>query len=226
MTMTPDQCFDEMAVALGLPKDTGYIDLLDLVKKLKKETEELKHKEYCLRQDAKGYSPSEVQEYREETEELKEENKNLKGGIRALADEMKKMNEENKKLQIPDGVKSCFRTLNDVYFNDESKWYSENYDEQMEGKYEEPEDIPTKHLQDCNYRHLRVVWEWMFDGKYEEYEEEDDEPPDCCEGCGERFDLQYTLNHADKQLREKYDKYMGSEEDDVDLCQICLDSNY
>ena len=102
--MTPDQCFDEMAVALGVaePKDTGYTELLDLVKKLKEENEklqkvdeqledalaslnffkeqcaELKHKEYCLRQDAKGYSPSEVQEYREETEELKEENKKLK----------------------------------------------------------------------------------------------------------------------------------------------------
>ena len=55
---------------------------------------------------------------------------------------------------------------------------------------------------------------------------EADVPPDCCEGCGERFDLQYTLNHADKELREKYDKYMGSEDDDGDLCQICLDSNY
>jgi hypothetical protein len=78
MTMTTDQCFDEMAVALGVPKDTGYIDLLAMVKKLKKETEELKHKEYCLRQDAKGYSPSEVQEYREETEELKEQNQRMK----------------------------------------------------------------------------------------------------------------------------------------------------
>ena len=78
--MTPDQCFDEMAVALGVaePKDTGYTELLDLVKGLKEENEKLKHKEYCLRQDAKGYSPSEVQEYREETEELKEENKKLK----------------------------------------------------------------------------------------------------------------------------------------------------
>ena len=96
MTMTPDQCFDEMAVTLGVPKDTGYTDLLELVKKLKERVEEL----------------------------------------------------------------------------------------------------------------------------------EADVPPDCCEGCGERFDLQYTLNHADKELREKYDKYMGSEDDDGDLCYICLDSNY
>ena len=42
--MTPDQCFDEMAVALGVaePKDTGYTELLDLVKGLKEENKKLK----------------------------------------------------------------------------------------------------------------------------------------------------------------------------------------
>ncbi len=39
--MTPDQCFDEMAVALGVPKDTGYIDLLELVKELKQQNDNL-----------------------------------------------------------------------------------------------------------------------------------------------------------------------------------------
>jgi uncharacterized protein (DUF3084 family) len=113
--MTPDQCFDEMAVALGVaePKDTGYTELLDLVKGLKEENEKLKHKEYCLRQDAKGYSPSEVQEYREETEELKEENKKLKEENQELQEnlthtednswdyygELLKLREENKKLK-------------------------------------------------------------------------------------------------------------------------------
>ena len=32
--MTPDLCFDEMALALGLPEDTGYIVILESVKKL------------------------------------------------------------------------------------------------------------------------------------------------------------------------------------------------
>lgn len=45
--------------------------------KLKKELEELKHREYCLRQDAKGHSPSEVQEYRDEIEGLKKKVKEL-----------------------------------------------------------------------------------------------------------------------------------------------------
>jgi len=117
MTMTPDQCFDEMAVVLGLPKDTGYTDILAVVKKLK---EQLAIKEA-----------------------EQEEEANLICSLKERVEEL-----------------------------------------------------------------------------------EADVPPDCCEGCGERFDLQYTVNHADKELREKYDKYMGSEDDDGDLCQICLDSNY
>lgn len=43
------------------------------IAKLKKELEESRHREYCLRQDAKGHSPSEVQEYRDEIEELKKQ---------------------------------------------------------------------------------------------------------------------------------------------------------
>jgi len=208
--MTPDQCFDEMAVALGVaePKDTGYTELLDLVKGLKEENEKLKHKEYCLRQDAKGYSPSEVQEYREETEELKEENKKLKEENQELQEnlthtednswdyygELLKLREENKKLKEENkNLKGGIRALAD----------------EMKKMKEENEKLQK------------------VDESDEESDEEDsDEPPDCCEGCGEKFDLQYTMNHADKELREKYDKYFGSEEDDGDLCQICLDSNY
>ena len=53
--------------------------------RLKKELEEVKHREYCLRQDAKGHSPSEVQEYRDEIEELKKEsNKVLIENVRDL----------------------------------------------------------------------------------------------------------------------------------------------
>ena len=40
--MTPDQCFDEMAVVLGLPTDTGYIAILDTMKKLKAENNKVK----------------------------------------------------------------------------------------------------------------------------------------------------------------------------------------
>jgi FtsZ-binding cell division protein ZapB len=136
--MTPDQCFDEMAVALGVaePKDTGYTELLDLVKKLKKETEELKHKEYCLRQDAKGYSPSEVQEYREETEELKEENKKLK--------------EENKVLKADDKYQqriiSKYSEENDMWHrvNDELTEENEKLKQQNEDLTTERDHLITK----------------------------------------------------------------------------------
>lgn len=131
---------------------------------------------------------------KDEFEKLKEENKKLAEAAVVIdlsammhdpdyegfdfESHIKKLKEnlklsENKKLQIPDEVKSCFKSLNSAWFGDESDWYSENYGEEYEGKYEEPEDIPTKHLQSCNYRDLRVLWDWLIDGKYEEYEEEE-----------------------------------------------------
>jgi len=63
MTMTPDQCFDEMAVALGLPKDTGYIDILARVKQLAEENED---------------NLASLNFYTEQCAELKDERKKLK----------------------------------------------------------------------------------------------------------------------------------------------------
>ncbi len=40
-TMTPDQCFDKMAKVLELPTDTGYIDILERVKRLAEQNESL-----------------------------------------------------------------------------------------------------------------------------------------------------------------------------------------
>lgn len=63
---------------------------------------------------------------------------------------------------------------------------------------------------------------WMENTEEEDSDEEED--PDCCESCGKKFDLAYTMNHCEPKLREKYDKYMGSPEDDGDMCPICMDS--
>ena len=49
-----------------------------------------------------------------------------------------------------------------------------------------------------------------------------DDTPDQCEACDKRFDLHYTMNHCDKDLRKKYDDYFCSEEDDGDLCPECI----
>ena len=61
-------------------------DFVEKVLSLRGEIEELKHREYCLRQDAKGHSPSEVQEYRDEIEELNAENDKLKNDLRLCAE--------------------------------------------------------------------------------------------------------------------------------------------
>ena len=56
----------------------------------------------------------------------------------------------------------------------------------------------------------------------EKLQETADPGPDRCEACDTRFDLHYTMNHCDKDLRKKYDDYFCSEEDDGDLCPECI----
>ena len=80
MTMTPDQCFDEMAVVLGLPKDTGYTDILAVVKKLKEDDK---------------YQQGIISKYSEENDmwhrvkdELTEENEKLKEEIQELQEKI------------------------------------------------------------------------------------------------------------------------------------------
>jgi hypothetical protein len=70
----------------------------------------------------------------------------------------------------------------------------------------------------------RLMKERNYLGDYEGGATSEEEDPDCCERCGKRFDLQYTLNHCEPELSKKYEKYMGSPEDDGDMCHICMDS--
>ena len=49
-----------------------------------------------------------------------------------------------------------------------------------------------------------------------------DEEPDRCVSCDKTFDLSYTMRHADKETKQKYDEYFGSEDDGGDLCTECL----
>lgn len=84
--MTPDQCFDEMAVALGVPKDTGYIDLLAMVKELKKD--KMKFAEKVV-----------VEEIKPQMDKLKEENKELK----------EENNQLKKKFEVLNSVQEAFR---------------------------------------------------------------------------------------------------------------------
>ena len=45
MTMTPDQCFNQMALLLNMPEDSGYEGILENLKFLKEENIKMK-KEY------------------------------------------------------------------------------------------------------------------------------------------------------------------------------------
>ena len=70
--------------------------------KLKEKLKELEHHNYTLRQDSKGYSAEEVNEYREETEgllkevaHLKKENVSIKSVSYNLAEDVRKLVEEN-----------------------------------------------------------------------------------------------------------------------------------
>jgi len=58
---------------------------------------------------------------------------------------------------------------------------------------------------------------WICDDCHEE-------PPDQCEICDKTFDLHYTMNQCDGNLREKYDDYFGSEKDQGDVCPDCINT--
>ena len=51
-----------------------------------------------------------------------------------------------------------------------------------------------------------------------------DDTPDQCEICDKRFDLHYTMNQCDGNLRDKYDDYFGSEKDQGDVCPDCINT--
>ena len=90
MDMTPDQCFDEMAVSLGLPKETGYLDILAEVKKLKEENQDLTFDSENLQVENEVLKDN--LEYAKEghleitVEELKKENKKLQKYAQIMGD--------------------------------------------------------------------------------------------------------------------------------------------
>jgi len=118
-------------------------------------------------------------EVKAEKDGLQQELKDVRKLELAHMDTIKKLKFELAVAKPPKEVKDCFKSLNSAWYDDESKYYSENFE------CEEPDDIPTNKLQNCNYRDLRIVWEWLIDGqcKYknssdEENQDEDDKLKD------------------------------------------------
>ena len=62
------------------------------------------------------------------------------------------------------------------------------------------------------------------DSEEEEEEDSDEDLPDRCVSCDKTFDLHYIMNNADKETKQKYDEYFGSEEDGGDLCLDCINT--
>jgi len=50
----------------------------------------------------------------------------------------------------------AFRALYANWFHEETKWYMENFN------VDNPEDIPTENLEDCDYKNLRILYEYFF----------------------------------------------------------------
>jgi hypothetical protein len=96
--MTPDQCFNEMALVLNMPEDSGYEGILDNLKFLKEENTKLK-KDY---DSLEKFSDKDA----EARFELVEENKKLK---KELNDNVGMFNfvvkQEEEKVKIIEGLK-------------------------------------------------------------------------------------------------------------------------
>jgi hypothetical protein len=98
--------------------------------------------------------------------------KMMKKKMKKLEEENKKLKEENERLKIPDGVVRAFKGLVVNWWEDEEKYYSENFG--VKEKYDDdPGNIPTKYLSDCNYTDLRILNDWIVGGKYDKYEIEE-----------------------------------------------------
>ena len=113
-----------------------------------------------------------IRELEAKNKELTETNECVKRQIETVCKVNDELKEENKKLKIPDGVVRAFKGLVVNWWEDEEKYYRENF--HMKEKYDgDPGNIPTKYLSDCNYTDLRILNDWIVGGKYEKYEIEE-----------------------------------------------------
>lgn len=103
--MTPDECFNAMAEALGMenPKDVGYLVILQEVKKLKEKNTQLR--EWVDRnQDEINRLRDVVDDVDDDDEEekLREENNKLKEKNKKLKEKFEKL--KKKFVEIPDAL--------------------------------------------------------------------------------------------------------------------------
>ena len=76
MTMTPDQCFNQMALLLNMPEDSGYEGILENLKFLKEQNIEISHTVEDTLSSMNFYIEAN-KELKQEIKKLKEENTKL-----------------------------------------------------------------------------------------------------------------------------------------------------
>ena len=76
MTMTPDQCFNQMALLLNMPEDSGYEGILENLKFLKEQNKEISYTVEDTLSSMNFYIEAN-KELKQEIKKLKEENTKL-----------------------------------------------------------------------------------------------------------------------------------------------------
>ena len=105
----------------------------------------------------------------------------------------------------------------------EQEHLAESFEEDNKILKKEIEDLQDERYKMCGIANANG-WDIYptDDEETDEESEEEEDKPDRCVSCDKTFDLSYTMRHADKETKQKYDEYFGSEDDGGDLCTECL----
>ena len=149
-TMTPDECFNEMAKVLGFPKpdETGYIAILEKVKELQEKNDDLENK---------------VLHLESENEELEKDGMELSKKSNAKSDIIRNMfdfiTEDPEEVQegftinrewghkyidgwndiVSEEMKAVVKDINKELDGDEMEWRTDGYEFSLHIKEEEDE---------------------------------------------------------------------------------------
>ena len=195
-TMTPDECFNEMAKVLGFPKpdETGYIAILEKVKELQEKNDDLENKVLHLESE-KDDMESEVLDAQDsyalqkQTEQVYYHGEPLKciedGTPITISDVFpNKLKEENMELSKKSNAKSDIirnmfsRLIKDANIDDgfyiERDWGHKYIDEWNKIVTEEIQEAIKDINEDDEHYQIRTNG-YQFDFHYPESESDDDE---------------------------------------------------
>ena len=132
---------------------------------------------------------------REEIEELREDNEKLEKIIRSV------------------GHQETIEACNKIWYDEEEE--SQEEEEEDDGHYAVCETCDKKLYDDGKYSSITSCT--YCDDCYEKLDS-DEKEEDGCWVCGRNFNLEYSISCNKKA----YDKYLGSDKDDGDICLYCI----